>query len=150
MAYLVSIIMGNRFDTFQFAERLRETDYAEYYLAMVPLDPKSDRWTEETELIMKEGIRVAVTSDVGLYLLMPSPELEKASRGALEYVKLSIFEDMENVDLMLQVCSLYLELKNYEKARFFLSRASSIEPGNPEIETKQEEVQEKISQDSIP
>jgi tetratricopeptide (TPR) repeat protein len=68
--------------------------------------------------------------------------LQKSDEAALSLLRAALVENADNAEALAAVSDIQLRRKDYAKARFYLKQAMAIDPGDPEIESRQKKIDE--------
>ncbi len=73
-----------------------------------------------------------------LYLVQS--KLQKSDDAALTLLRSSLVEDADNPEALAAVSDILVRRKDYVRARFYLRQAIAIDPGDPELESRQRQL----------
>jgi tetratricopeptide (TPR) repeat protein len=75
-----------------------------------------------------------------LYFLQA--RMQKSDEAALTLLRAALVENADNAEALTLVSDIQLRRKDYAKARFYLKQAMAIDPGDPELESRQKKLEE--------
>jgi tetratricopeptide (TPR) repeat protein len=73
-----------------------------------------------------------------LYFLQS--KLQKSDEAAQSLLHAALIENADNSEALAALSRIHMRRKDYAKAKFYLKQASAIDPGNPELEAQQREL----------
>jgi predicted Zn-dependent protease len=73
-----------------------------------------------------------------LYFLQS--KLQKSDEAALTLLRSALVENADNPEALAAVSDIQVRRKDYAKARFYLKQALAGDPGNPELQSRQKQL----------
>jgi Tfp pilus assembly protein PilF len=67
-------------------------------------------------------------------------KLQKSDEAALSILHAALVENADNPEALAAVSDIQLRRKDYAKARFYLKQAIATDPGDPELEGRQRQL----------
>lgn len=114
----------------------RSDDAAEAYLRAL-VDTGDEKAAQETIARVLPGTISAPLRSVFYFL---QSKLQKSDEAALSLLHAALVENADNPEALAAVSDIQLRRKDYAKARFYLKQAIATDPGDPELEARQRQL----------
>ena len=109
---------------------------AEAYIRAL-VDSGDDRGAQETIARLLPG---TISQPLRSIFYVLQSRLQKSDEAALSLLHAALVENADNAEALAAVADIQLRRKDYAKARFYLKQAIATNPGDPELEERQRQL----------